>query len=1192
DIDNASVIDVSDAVFTVAPATGQITVTAPNGGEKWNSGSSEKITWTSTGVSYVNVEYSRDGGVTWILVQANVNSGSGTGSYPITAPSIVSLRCLVRVTDAKNAAVADVSDAVFSITPAAFVKILSPLGGEKWTTGETIDIVFRAFGVKFVRLEYSLDTGTTWKPIADRVDITTLKVNANTDELLKEFIFTWTAPAVTIAETKCMVRVIDADAAAVFDRSPGVFTISPAPFIRLTSPAGGETWDSGTINDIIWKCYGVKAFKLEFSRDNGSTWNIITARVEAAGLKVLSPVAEAVKEYAFAWETPVLNANAGNCLVRVSDADAPAVLDRSRGVFTIASSASLTLKKPMGGETLFPGESFVITWTASAAVKTVNILFSTDSGATWTVIQSGVSASSVSYWWTVPPMFSSRCRIRVVDPALNIGSMSASDFTIAKPSILVFSPNGGETLQAGTTYTVSWKAEGIKTVGIEYTTDDWKTFAVIAQDVDAAKGSYSWTVPDLNTTTCVVTVYSMETDGLDDDSDNYFTIKGTTQPKVTLLYPNGGETFFPGETVTIRWQSAGVSNVNIAFYADLLDENYDQMIGLNVNAALGEYTWTVPDKVTATGAIFVAQTGNGSIIDSNDAFFSIARTLQPSLVLTSPKNGDSFKPGDTVTIRWISENIDQVGIVYTSDDWNTEQIIALNISASQGAYTWTVPYANSDVCQMYIQSMKNEDVYAFSEGYFSIKPGAQAYMQLTSPNGGEVWTAGSSQTIRWTAQNSSGVKIEYSTDGGANWKSAAASVNAAAGSFSWTVPNEVSGNCRVRISDIGTPSVTDTSDGNFSIVSSNTAFITVTSPMTGNRWYVGATYDIKWDFNGVSGVKIELSTDNGTTWKLVSDNPASAASGTYSWKVPDEKSKQCVIRVSDRTDGAISSKSGTFEILVPELLIVHTPVTQARENESLTFTATVTGSPNMVVKLNYGATGSGNVNVSRSMSKGANDTYTFTLEQGVFTGQGLEYTISAVDTSNVNLRAKSPEQGFYSIRAQVDNMVSTFAIQSGSEQNSYRMISIPLQLTRTYITDQMVKLPKGEMGTDWRLFRFSPGETDPNEYPNIDGFSPGAAFWLITRNEYQLSAPEGVTVSTAEPFTMTLKPGWNDIANPWLFDISWNDIENPSSANLSKPYGYEGNWSDPTSASPVMKPWKGYAVKNMENRNVVIRLIP
>ena len=46
-----------------------ITVTSPNGGEIWAYNSNHNITWNSSGVSSVNIQYSVNGGLNWITIQ-------------------------------------------------------------------------------------------------------------------------------------------------------------------------------------------------------------------------------------------------------------------------------------------------------------------------------------------------------------------------------------------------------------------------------------------------------------------------------------------------------------------------------------------------------------------------------------------------------------------------------------------------------------------------------------------------------------------------------------------------------------------------------------------------------------------------------------------------------------------------------------------------------------------------------------------------------------------------------------------------------------------------------------------------------------------------------------------------------------------------------------------------------------------
>lgn len=87
---------------------------------------------------------------------------------------------------------------------------------------------------------------------------------------------------------------------------------------------------------------------------------------------------------------------------------------------------------------------------------------------------------------------------------------------------------------------------------------------------------------------------------------------------------------------------------------------------------------------------------------------------------------------------------------------------------------------------------------------------------ITSPNGGEVWTAGNKENITWSGSgfgSSTGSVLYYSTDSGATW-TMIATVASKNNTYAWTVPNTPSTTCLVRIG--GTNG--DVSDAVFTIL--------------------------------------------------------------------------------------------------------------------------------------------------------------------------------------------------------------------------------------------------------------------------------------------------------------------------------------------------------------------------------------
>jgi hypothetical protein len=116
-----------------------VTLSSPNGGESYQVGSSQVVTWTATdtvtpaGAITVKLEYSTDGSAHWTEIIASTEND---GAYLWTVPVGVTANALVKVTatDAAANAGADISNAVFAVT-AAPVHICNETapGSGQWT---------------------------------------------------------------------------------------------------------------------------------------------------------------------------------------------------------------------------------------------------------------------------------------------------------------------------------------------------------------------------------------------------------------------------------------------------------------------------------------------------------------------------------------------------------------------------------------------------------------------------------------------------------------------------------------------------------------------------------------------------------------------------------------------------------------------------------------------------------------------------------------------------------------------------------------------------------------------------------------------------------------------------------------------------------------------------------------------------
>lgn len=123
-----------------------LTVTAPNGGENWITGSTHNVTWVRTGlVDSVKLEYSTNNGTSWSTVTPGVPATPSTYSWNV--PNTPTTQARVRVSWSDSAAVNDMSNSVFTISPATFPIITTspdslvaslPVGGG--TTNGTLTI--------------------------------------------------------------------------------------------------------------------------------------------------------------------------------------------------------------------------------------------------------------------------------------------------------------------------------------------------------------------------------------------------------------------------------------------------------------------------------------------------------------------------------------------------------------------------------------------------------------------------------------------------------------------------------------------------------------------------------------------------------------------------------------------------------------------------------------------------------------------------------------------------------------------------------------------------------------------------------------------------------------------------------------------------------------------------------------------
>ena len=204
--------------------------------------------------------------------------------------------------------------------------------------------------------------------------------------------------------------------------------------------------------------------------------------------------------------------------------------------------------------------------------------------------------------------------------------------------------------------------------------------------------------------------------------------------------------------------------------------------------------------------------------------------------------------------------------------------------------------------------------------------------------------------------------------------------------------------------------------------------------------------------------------------------------------------------------------------------------------------------------------------------------YKVTVTESMLDELGMEYYFEAEDASTTV--TQSTHSFLYrSITQSTANSSIPFLNSFNGKASSYQMFSVPYVLD-----DRAFQSIFDELGTYdksvWRLFRYDGASETYKEFGaglpvNIE---LGKAYWFNTAKNLVepilVGAGDVSKSSQATPFNgLTVVAGWNQIGNPYTFNIDWETIQD---ANLS--IGLNSLWvfeSGSYEKKTVLESWKG-----------------
>jgi len=316
-------------------------------------------------------------------------------------------------------------------------------------------------------------------------------------------------------------------------------------------------------------------------------------------------------------------------------------------------------------------------------------------------------------------------------------------------------------------------------------------------------------------------------------STNTFTTNSSINYTLTVISPNGGQSYLTTQNCPVQWSSTGLSSADLVSI-ELCDASGNPQFqlpqtGINHQNS-GLYNWYVPNTIpSGQYRIKIYKTGTtGGAYDLSDNTFTITNVSStPSIVVTSPTLNQACTIGGSLSIGWQTNNISAsqfmgIGVVNPSTK-ATILTLTPNVGVlNSNTYTWNnisgLPVGSY---QIKVYQISNPSLLDYS-ATFTVSAGLPPSITVGYPNGGETFNTGQNINISWTSNyiGSQSVSIELVQGSNTNNYQVIASSIPNQSPYTWTIPSTIpTGQYRIKIyrTNTTTGTIVDYSNAVFTI---------------------------------------------------------------------------------------------------------------------------------------------------------------------------------------------------------------------------------------------------------------------------------------------------------------------------------------------------------------------------------------
>lgn len=628
-VSDVGVLNCSDTLLLHSVAA-SLKITYPVFGESRMVNTLQDIDWAALNIDKINIYTSQFPFTDWEKVADSVTAKDG--SYSLSFADKGQYKIKISAIDNPN--VSDETVNPFGVSDKT-LKIISPNGNEIWFAKASNQVQWTAStNVSSVDLYYSVDNGTNWNYINDDIPC-----SGGTG------LYNWDIN--NIVSSQVRVKAVDHSDSNVVDVSDSYFTITG---LKLLTPTMDETIIYNSQYAVKWNSADVDEVKLEYSDNNGNTWNTIVDNYPAyLGF--------------YNWTVPSYPSR--DYKIRIIDTKRSSVNDATMN-FTVSG---LLLNSPKGGELFLAGSTQEIQWLSAQDVQNIKIEFYTGNNNNLQTIHSCYPAVSGNFEWQVPKIDNDSCFIKITSlDSYNYTSVNIIPFKVIGAGLEIISPDSSSAWNMTSNYLIKWYSVNTNHVNISYSIDNGQSWNFINDSfgrtmvLDASIGSYNWTIPNFTNASseCFVKITDVDNPDIYAISKKFkitgklyqvpasWTYHSPTQDDATIIVPYNltikpfdNRTINDGDVIGVFYNDNGVQKcagygvwtnaqgAAITVWGDDIKTSLKDGFALNEN-----YSFRVWDAVQGIeyGAWAEYRSGNGYFVPNGISVLSLLQTHTNQLI--------------------------------------------------------------------------------------------------------------------------------------------------------------------------------------------------------------------------------------------------------------------------------------------------------------------------------------------------------------------------------------------------------------------------------------------------------------------------------------------------------------------------------------------------------------------------------